>query len=239
MQAGIFVPGLHPDPHLFMLIHPGRKSNQLGAFVFDEFEAKVSCLFPQPSHRRDWGGLRRSAIYAVLLLAFIFFSLYGPLPALAQAPVIDRYGISAGFGLNFHPPDTQVRMIFLDPYLSHDFGNSWRGNLEAFLGATLGPENRIAVGLTPLAQVALDGFSWPNWFVEAGVGLFYTDVKVPGFGSHWVFSPQAGIGRIFRIDSQKSFTLRLRYHHLSNAYLARDNTSIDSLLLMVGMDFWK
>lgn len=107
------------------------------------------------------------------------------------------------------------------------------------MGTTLTPEDRIAVGLTPMAQYALDGFSWTGWFVEAGIGLFYTDVKVPGFGSNWVFSPQAGIGRIFKIDPKHSFTIRLRYHHLSNAYLNKENTSIDSLLLMVGMDFWK
>ena len=177
--------------------------------------------------------------YGALIFALLLAGFYSPSTALAQAPAIDRYGISAGFGINFHPPDTQVRMIFVDPYLSHDFGNFWRGNLEAFIGTTLAPENRIAVGLTPMAQYALDGFSRPDWFVEAGVGLFYTDVRVPGFGSHWVFSPQAGIGRIFKSDSKKSLTLRLRYHHLSNAYLARENTSIDSLLLMVGMDFWK
>jgi lipid A 3-O-deacylase len=216
LQAGVIGPGLHPGPHLFTISHPIRKS---------KLQTVKKNLIP----------IQLTA----LLLALNFYSLNGPSTVLAQAPVIDRYGISAGFGINFHPPDTQVRMIFLDPYVSHDFGDSWRGNLEAFIGTTLAPENRIAVGLTPMAQYALDGFSWPDWFVEAGVGLFYTDVKVPGFGSNWVFSPQAGVGRIFRIDSKKSLTLRLRYHHLSNAYLNKENTSIDGLLLMVGMDFWK
>jgi lipid A 3-O-deacylase len=174
-----------------------------------------------------------------LLLTLTVAGLYGPSTVPAQAQLIDRYGLSAGFGTNFHPPDTQVRMIYLDPYISHDFGNSWRGNLEAFIGTTLAPENRLAVGLTPLLEYALDAFSLPNWFVEAGIGLFYTDVRVPGFGSSWVFSPQAGVGRLFKIDSRHSFTIRLRYHHLSNAYLAKENTSIDSLLFMVGIDFWK
>jgi lipid A 3-O-deacylase len=183
-------------------------------------------------------------VVKVFLVTLIFAGLYGPssVPAQATLPqvgLIDRYGISAGFGMNFHPPGTQVRMIFLDPYVSHDFGNFWRGNLEAFIGKTLEPDNRVAVGVTPMVGYDLAAFSWPNWFVEGGVGLFYTDVKVPGFGSHWVFSPQAGIGRIFKIDPEHSITVRLRYHHLSNAYLNKENTSIDSLLLMVGFDFWK
>ncbi len=178
-------------------------------------------------------------VVKVFLVTLIFAGLLGPSTVLAQDPLIDRYGISAGFGMNFHPPDTQVRMVFLDPYVSHDFGNFWRGNLEAFIGMTLEPEDRVAVGVTPMVSYDLAAFSWPNWFVEGGVGLFYTDVRVPGFGSHWVFSPQAGVGRIFKIDPKHSFTIRLRYHHLSNAYLNKENTSIDSLLLMVGFDFWK
>jgi lipid A 3-O-deacylase len=174
----------------------------------------------------------------VFLSALIFSCLYGPSMTVAQEGVIDRYGITVGYGMNFHPA-TGVDMAFLSPSVSHDLGKAWQGRLEAFLGTTLNPENRVAIGLTPIAGYALDGYGWPNWFVEGGVGLFYTDVKVPGFGSHWVFSPQAGIGRNFKIDSKKSFTLRLRYHHLSNAYLSRDNVSIDSLLLMVGMEFGK
>jgi hypothetical protein len=172
-----------------------------------------------------------------LLIILFFAGLMFPLTAPAQTPFIDRYGISVGYGPSFHPKHTQVKMIFIDPYISHDFGNAWRGNLEAFIGMTLEPENRVAVGLTPMAGYALDKYGWVNWFVEGGVGLFYTDVKVPGFGSAWVFSPQLGIGRLFKIDLKHSLNIRLRYHHLSNAYLNNNNTSIDSLFLMVGMEF--
>ncbi|MBA4392716.1 MAG: hypothetical protein C0407_04095, partial [Desulfobacca sp.] len=121
--------------------------------------------------------------------------------------------------------------------VSHDFGNYWRGNLEAFLGTTLDPENRLAVGLTPMLHYALGGYGLPNWFVEGGIGLFYTEVNVPGFGSPRVFSPQAGFGRVFQIDSKHVLTVRLRYHHLSNAYLSKENTSIDSIFLLLGIDF--
>jgi len=178
------------------------------------------------------------AKYLTLILALFFSCLYSPLVVLSQVPTIDRYGISAGFGTNFHP-DTQVGMIFLAPYAAHDFGDFWRGKLEGFMGKTLVPEDRIALGLTPMFEYALDAFSWPNWFLEGGVGVFYTDVKVPGFGSHWVFSPQAGVGRIFKVDQKRSVTVRIRYHHLSNGYLATENTSIDSLMIMIGMDFGK
>jgi lipid A 3-O-deacylase len=128
-------------------------------------------------------------------------------------------------------------MWFLSPYLSHSFGKSWQGRLEAFIGMTQIPEARAALGLTPIAVYDLKGLSCPHWFLEGGVGLFYTDVRVPGFGSNWVFSPQLGFGRSFEIDSKQAIQIKLRYHHLSNAYLNPNNTSIDSLLFMVGMDF--
>ena len=183
-------------------------------------------------------GKRRGRFWPVLSL-LILIGWISPVIALDQAPFFDRYGISAGFGANVHPPETQIRTAFVLPYASHDFGRNWRGNLEAFLGMTFAPENRLALGLTPIAQYNLGGFGLPKWFVEGGVGVFYTDVKVPGFGSVWTFSPQIGFGHAWAIDAKRAITLRLRYHHLSNAYLARDNTSIDSILLMVGMEFVK
>jgi hypothetical protein len=182
--------------------------------------------------------LRRGGVFPVLAL-LILIGLIRPASALDRPSFWDRYGISAGLGANVHPPETQVRTAFFLPYVSHGFGRNWRGNLEAFLGMTFAPDNRPALGLTPIAQYGLGGFGFPNWFVEGGVGLFYTDVKVPGFGSVWTFSPQIGFGHSWAIGAGRSITLRLRYHHLSNAYLVKENTSIDSFLLMIGMDFGK
>jgi Lipid A 3-O-deacylase (PagL) len=180
---------------------------------------------------------RPSVLVGVSTLPWLFFfGLFYSSSGIAQEASPDRLGISAGFSTNFHP-STTVRMIFLSPYLSHDFGGGWRGRLETFLGMAIEPEQRAALGLTPMVEYDLKAFSWPDWFVEGGLGFFYTDVDVPGFGSPLVFSPQAGIGRTFKTDAGRTFSVRLRYHHLSNAYLAKENTSIDSLLLMIGMDF--
>jgi hypothetical protein len=172
--------------------------------------------------------------YWLLIPALLHFS--DPTPSQAQEKFFDHYGILAGYSSNFHP-STRVQMWFLTPYLSHKFGNNWQGRLEGFIGMTQIPEERAALGLTPVAAYELKALSCPRWFIEGGVGLFYTDVSVPGFGSHWVFSPQLGLGRSFEIDSKHAIQVKLRYHHLSNAYLSKDNTSIDSLMLMLGMEF--
>lgn len=184
-----------------------------------------------PTGRRIRNAARFFGIFLPALLV-----LAVAIPSAAQEAFFDHYGLSAGFSSNFHP-DTRVQMWFLTPYGSHNFGNHWQGRLEAFVGMTQIPEQRAALGLTPLAAYDLKALSLPHWFVEGGVGLFYTDVRVPGFGSNWVFSPQIDLGRNFEIDAKKAFQIKLRYHHLSNAYLSSNNTSIDSLMILVGMEF--
>jgi len=173
-------------------------------------------------------------IWGVLLSVLLGLSL--PSSSIGQEIFFDRWGLSAGYSSNFHP-STRVQMLFLSPYLSHRFSDHWRGHLEGFIGMTQIPEERAALGLTPIAAYDLKALSLPHWYIEGGVGLFYTDVSVPGFGSHWVFSPQLGLGRSVAIDARHRIQVKLRYHHLSNAYLSQDNTSIDSLMLMVGMEF--
>jgi lipid A 3-O-deacylase len=191
--------------------------------------------------QRHWipafAGMTGSGIFRLVLsLVFTFLFFSNPGPSNAQERFVDHWGLSAGFSSNFHP-DTRVQMWFLSPDLSHKFSERWQGRLEGFLGMTQIPEQRVALGLTPVVAYDLKAISCPHWFLEAGVGLFYTDVSVPGVGSHWVFSPQLGIARSFEIDSRRAIQMRLRYHHLSNAYLNPNNTSIDSIMFMVGMNF--
>jgi hypothetical protein len=187
---------------------------------------------------RGGGGLnsylRIKHPFYLLLFSVLFYCL--PSPSSAQDRFFDHYGLSAGFSSNFHP-STRVQMWFLSPDLSHKFGDNWQGRLEGFIGMTQIPEERVALGLTPVVVYNLKSISLPHWFLEGGVGLFYTDVRVPGFGSHWVFSPQLGFGRTFELNQKQAIQVRLRYHHLSNAYLNPNNTSIDSIMIMVGMDF--
>lgn len=66
-------------------------------------------------------------------------------------------------------------------------------------------------------------------YVEAGVGLIYTDFQRAGQGLRLNFNPVAGLG--LRIDST---FVTLRLHHVSNGDLNDDNRGINSVVLGFG-----
>ena len=67
-------------------------------------------------------------------------------------------------------------------------------------------------------------------YVEAGIGVIYTDFQREGQGSRINFNPVAGVG--LRMGS--TFIV-LRAHHLSNGGLHEDNRGINSIVLGFGM----
>ena len=67
-------------------------------------------------------------------------------------------------------------------------------------------------------------------YVEAGVGLIYTDFQREGQAYRVNFNPVAGIG-----VRMKSTFVTLRFHHLSNGGLNDDNRGINSLVLGFGV----
>jgi lipid A 3-O-deacylase len=69
-------------------------------------------------------------------------------------------------------------------------------------------------------------------YVEAGVGLIYTDFQREDQASRVNFNPVAGIG----IRNRTMF-LSLRLHHLSNGGLNDDNRGISSVMLGFGVYF--
>lgn len=66
-------------------------------------------------------------------------------------------------------------------------------------------------------------------YVEAGVGLVYTDFQRADQGLRVNFNPVAGVG--LRIDSA---FVTLRLHHMSNGGLDRKNRGINSIVLGFG-----
>lgn len=67
-------------------------------------------------------------------------------------------------------------------------------------------------------------------YVEAGVGLIYTDFQREGQGCRLNFNPVAGFG--VRMGSR---FIVLRAHHLSNGGLDDENRGINSVVLGFGM----
>lgn len=94
-------------------------------------------------------------------------------------------------------------------------------------------------GLTPF--LLRYNFTKPrSWspYVEIGAGILGTTQKVPEDTSRFNFTPQGGVGVQFIMSGKRSFTAGVRYHHTSNAGLARSNPGINAILFHTGVSWW-
>jgi len=163
-----------------------------------------------------------------------------------QDEVPSRYGMAAVLGKTYDPTN-DIDFLLVSGCALYDYDRVWphrapeplRFKVEYSLGATLRPHNRIMASVGMLALYYLDNFSGHvlRPYVEAGIGIIYTDFQVEGQGLRVNFNPQAGIGIEFPKTSKLSFFTSLRLHHLSNGDLYRDNRGINSIVLVLGRFF--
>ena len=110
-------------------------------------------------------------------------------------------------------------------------GVRFEGNLGTATGTEFSGARLVASG-NLLAVYDLATYGTPKFkpYVEAGVGLIYTDFQREDQGLRLNFNPVAGVG----VRMGSSF-LTLRLHHLSNGGLHHDNRGINSIVLGFGM----
>ena len=130
-------------------------------------------------------------------------------------------------------------------------------NKEAFLG--LGLQYYIVDGFAFAPQVKMWGFfqsgedavggsldilfqwhiirkeTW-SFFGDFGCGMLGTSENVPIGGSQFNFTPQAGVGFTFDIGNDRRAVVGVKWHHISNASLYRDNPGRDSILVYGGLN---
>lgn len=110
-------------------------------------------------------------------------------------------------------------------------GIRFEGNVGTATGTEFSGARLVASGnLLAVCDLAPRDASGIVPYVEAGVGLIYTDFQRDGQGLRLNFNPVAGVG--IRMGS-KFVTLRL--HHISNGGFDDDNDGINSVVLGFGM----
>jgi lipid A 3-O-deacylase len=72
-------------------------------------------------------------------------------------------------------------------------------------------------------------------YVDGGAGFFFATKRVPSDGTHLNFTPQAGVGVSFEIAPDLRMMVGLRWHHISNARLSRNNPGRDHVMAYVGL----
>lgn len=76
-------------------------------------------------------------------------------------------------------------------------------------------------------------------FLNAGSGVLLTSAKFPRGTSHFNFTPQGGIGVYVFTSSTRAWVAGVRYHHTSNAGLARFNPGHNALYFHAGISWWR
>jgi len=158
----------------------------------------------------------------------------------------DQYGMSVEYGYTYDPSQ-QLTFLLARVFAIYDYGTVWRIDrpkalrfkVEGALGSTLTPENDLIASANMLALYypgKLTGASLRP-YLEAGIGIIYTQFRVPGQGLHVNFNPLLGVGCELPQANGKHPFAAIRLHHLSNAEIDHDNRGVNSVELQIGRYF--
>lgn len=136
----------------------------------------------------------------------------------------------------------QLSLMALYDYeqiMPHRAPEPLRFKLEGSLGLAGESDRRLLTSVNMFALYYLrnleDGHLRP--YVEAGVGVVYSDFQVDGQGLRFNFNPQAGIGTEWQMLGGRRGYGALRAYHISNGNLHRDNRGINAVTFQLGFYF--
>jgi len=159
--------------------------------------------------------------------------------------VATRYALGGDFGVTYDPGN-EINFALLSGVALFDYDRVWphrapeplRFKVEGSAGVTTSPRTRAMLSANMLALFFLHDLDTARLrpYVEAGIGLIYTDFQVAGQGLRFNFNPQAGVGTEFDLGGHGWFAA-FRFHHLSNGKIYHENRGINSVLFQVGRFF--
>ena len=134
----------------------------------------------------------------------------------------------------------RIGIVLTDPQ-----GEGWyRGNVELLL------EPVYARFTRPFAAEAVGGsvvlkynfISFGRWipFWDAGAGMIWTDLapRIPEQSTQFEFVLETGPGVQYALTNHLTWTMGVRYHHISNGGLGERNTGINAVLPYVGLSWF-
>jgi hypothetical protein len=75
-------------------------------------------------------------------------------------------------------------------------------------------------------------------YIQAGAGMLFTSRDFPATSS-FNFTPQGGFGAYLFQKPQRAVSFGVRYHHISDAGIAKPNPGHNSLYFYAGLSWWK
>jgi len=75
-------------------------------------------------------------------------------------------------------------------------------------------------------------------YVEAGLGVLYTDLRGYGLGGHFSFTETGGVGVSYFLSDNLALNAMWRYRHVSNAGIYDNNRGLDSGVILAGFSYF-
>lgn len=172
-------------------------------------------------------------------------------PGFAQEktePIPPMTGLSLNLGYTYDPcvniwfsQATFIKLYDYDQIWPHKAPAALRFKMEGSLGASRldNSDIRLNAGAAVLALYYLNRFETGSIkpYVEAGVGLIYTDYRVSGQEYRFNFNPQAGLGMEIKQKNAAPWFFGVRFHHISNGGLGSSNRGQNSVVILAGQYF--
>ena len=145
-----------------------------------------------------------------------------------------EFGIGSGYANSFSS-NSNIEMIPLDIHygvvLTNPMGPSLlNGNLEILGEVTydyVDDHGDFGVGLSGLIRY---NFLWSDCFkpfLEAGIGVYHTDINMEGFPNDFNFLSQGGVGFNLFMSPNVALQADFRIQHLSNASFYEHNSGLN------------
>lgn len=155
-------------------------------------------------------------------------------------------GISSGFGWSFNS-DENIDTIPVNIHWGYYISEVQRffcfqGSLEALMegGFNYLFRNRRHYGVGMAGLLRYNFGMSSSWvpFLQAGVGVWHSNVDVPDFPNEYNFSPQAGAGIQYFLNEYYSIRLEYRIQHFSNAGLRSNNGGLNFHNVLIGFSYY-
>jgi len=188
--------------------------------------------------------------YLINIILISFFITVGTGNGYAEDKNVEdtptQYGMSVTAGSSYDPTNN-ISFYMMSGFIMYDYEKVWkhkapdelRFKIEGSLGVADDYKTRLAASMNIFAVYYPDLFDSQTFrpYVEGGVGVIYTDFQVKGQGLRINFNPQIGLATEIKINSDRTFFLALRLHHISNGGIDDENRGINSVLCMLGYYF--
>jgi lipid A 3-O-deacylase len=120
----------------------------------------------------------------------------------------------------------------------HWYRGNWELRGELVGGVEFDPGDEWVVGLTPhLRYNFATGSRWMP-FIDAGAGVTATSIGPPDLSNTFEFNLQGCVGVYYLLKDNLALCVECRYLHLSCARLSSPNNGLNTVVGMVGVNFF-